>query len=90
MTSSLSEDEGEASEFSDYTTTREFLEHLMKYINKSPEDAEPYIKKLEDEWVNTVQLLNQIKDNEWDNYDLPMGLVKLIRLHMTKINFKLE
>ena len=90
MTSSLSEDEGEASEFSDYTTTREFLEHLMKYINKSPEDAEPYIKKLEDEWVNTVQLLNQIKDNEWENYDLPMGLVKLIRLHMTKINFKLE
>ena len=62
----------------------------MKYVNKSPEDAEPYIKKLEDEWVNTVQLLNQIKDNEWADYDLPMGLVKLIRLHMNKINFKLE
>jgi len=37
----------------------------MKYINKAPAEAEPYIKKLEAEWINTVQLLNQIKDNEW-------------------------
>ena len=59
----------------------------MHYIHKQPEEAEPYIQKLEAEWVNNVQLLNKLEDHEWKEYDFPMGLVKLMKLHLKKVYY---
>lgn len=55
-------------------------------MNRPLEEAEQYIKKLEDDWINTVELLNEITREEWEKYDFPIGLVKLIKLRLKKIN----
>jgi len=61
-------------------TTRELISSITKRLGKSPETVEPLIKKLEDDWFDTVNSLKKLTDKDWDTYPVPQRLLLEIKL----------
>ncbi|SPJ11767.1 conserved Plasmodium protein, unknown function [Plasmodium sp. DRC-Itaito] len=63
------------------------LEKVGKNINKNKEQLRPFIKKIvEDNWLDSIESLKSLNDNEWYNLKLPIRLVDEIKkeLHIKK------
>ena len=56
------------------------ISSITKRLGKSPETVEPLIKKLEDDWFDTVDSLKKLTDKDWDAYPIPQRLLLEIKL----------
>ncbi|CAD52178.1 hypothetical protein C923_04364 [Plasmodium falciparum UGT5.1] len=56
------------------------LVKVGKNINKTEEQLRPFIKKIvEDNWLDSIESLKNLNDNEWYNLQLPLRLVDEIK-----------
>jgi hypothetical protein len=69
-------------DFDDKTSVRDFFCALAEELHKQPQDVEPYIKALEDDWVSNLKVFKALSEEELADYDLPRGLRKLIRIKL--------
>eukprot|EP00392_Amoebophrya_sp_AT5.2_P002014 g2019.t1 len=56
---------------------RDFMYEVGRELNRSPEQMEPVLAKLEDQWYDSVESLCQIQD--WSSLGLPQRLVDVLR-----------
>ena len=60
-------------------TAREFVLEVGRDMNKTETQMEPFLKKLEDEFIETVDDLKQFSDNELKEMGLPLMMIKKMR-----------
>ena len=60
-------------------TAREFVLEVGRDMNKTETQMEPFLKKLEDEFIETVDDLKQFSDNELKEMGLPLMMIKKMK-----------
>jgi len=69
---------------SDDTTAKDFILSVAQKINKTPQDVSKYIDILEENWIENAGALRQMDDEQWKSLNIPLGLVNIIKKHLTE------
>ena len=53
-------------------TTRDFMnKEIAKQAYSNEKQIAPFIKILEDDWIDNVEIMSVLTDEEWEKYQFP-------------------
>ena len=65
-------------------SSKEFIHQVAKDMGKKPEDFQKYIDILDDNLLDSVEQLRELKEEDWRNdLKFPLGLIKAIMKNLS-------